>query len=209
MENQIGKVYGRLTILAEAESSESSERATRHRRNRRFLVRCCCEAATEKVVLLESLRSKRTTSCGCAQKDAVSQKSKTHGLSRHPLYSTWLLMIHRCENPKTENYASYGGRGIQVSESWKMLENFVNDMYPTYKFGLTLDRKDNNLGYSKENCRWATPTEQGRNKRNNRNITVNGTTKCVTAWCEELGLKVSTVLMRLKSGKTPEQALQI
>jgi len=199
VENVVGKVYGLLTVLTEAERKEE------HRR--RVLVRCSCEAATEKVVTLEHLRSGRTTSCGCVHKALLRARSTTHGSTKHPLYGTWKNMRQRCQNPRNSKYVNYGGRGITVCERWDSFENFILDMGPTYKRNLTLDRKDNSLGYSPENCRWATPVEQSMNRRNTLKVTLNGRTQALKDWCLELDLKYPTVYHRLKAGKTPAQAL--
>ena len=194
VENAIGKTYGNLTVLAEVEKEG---------KNRRVLVRCSCEAATEKTVYLGNLRRASTTSCGCVKK-AVK---KTHGLARHRLYHTWFEMLQRCQNTKDKRYADYGGRGVTVCDRWQAIENFIADMQPTHLEGLTLDREDNSNSYSPENCRWATKTEQARNKRSNINITLNGKTQCLLAWCEDLKLNYKTVYTKIRSGKTPEQVL--
>ena len=92
--------------------------------------------------------------------------------TKHPLYSTWLTMRDRCNNPRNRHYANYGGRGIFVCERWNKIGGagfwaFVDDMGDRPE-GTTLDRIDNNSGYSPENCRWATKIEQSLNKRTNR-----------------------------------------
>jgi len=197
-EDVVGKVYGLLTVLVEV------ERKVRHRMVR---VRCSCENATEKTVRLSALREGSTISCGCAGKAAASVRMSTHGLTQHPMYNTWANMLKRCQNSNHKSYKRYGGRGIVVCESWNKFENFYADMHPTYEEGLSLDRKDNNQGYSPENCRWANWTEQAQNRQNNVNITIKGKTQCLAAWCEELNLKYSTVYMRIDRGQSAEQAL--
>lgn len=118
-----------------------------------------CHCGNEFKTQTSNIKSGHTTSCGCLQ------GSKTHGLKSHRLYNTWLGMVHRCNNPKCKYYKDYGGRGITVCDRWLSIENFIEDMYPTFIEGLTLDRKDNNLGYHKDNCRWVTKNIQARNTR--------------------------------------------
>lgn len=195
----VGNTYGLLTVLAEVE---------KYKIYRKVLVRCSCDAATEKVVFLNCLRGGSTKSCGCIQKLATKAAKTTHGLRNHKLYPTWRNMLQRCQNPSIKQYPDYGGRGITVCTRWQKIENFIEDMGPGYSKGLTVERIDNNQGYSQENCKWATKSEQSRNMRSNQNLTLNGETKCVTDWCLELGLNVNTVFNRVRKGKTAEEALK-
>ena len=98
---------------------------------------------------------------------------KFHGLSKHRLYATFTSMHKRCYDTNHSQYEDWGGRGIGVCDRWnrnvlgieKALNNFISDMYPSFKEGLTLDRKDNDKGYSFENCKWSTKQEQSDNAR--------------------------------------------
>lgn len=96
---------------------------------------------------------------------------KNNGKIKHPLYSTWANMMRRCYDTKNSAYENYGGRGITVCERWKRFDtgfsNFVSDMGDRPK-GFSLDRIDNNLGYSPDNCRWSSRRDQNVNRRNNK-----------------------------------------
>lgn len=83
----------------------------------------------------------------------------------HPFYACWYNLQQRCHNPSNVNYHHYGARGIFVSKSWQIFSHFYDDMFADWKKGLEIDRKDNNLGYSVENCHWVTRSENCRNTR--------------------------------------------
>lgn len=125
---------------------------------------CECECGEKRVVLQYSLTSGKSKSCGCLQVELQKEMMTTHGKSYHPSYKAWQSMHQRCSNPNNPDYSNYGGRGISVCESWKCFNNFLSDMgcRPELK---TLDRMDNNKGYMKSNCRWATAKEQAANRR--------------------------------------------
>lgn len=91
-----------------------------------------------------------------------------HGISaQHPFYACWYNMLQRCTDPENPRWERYGGRGITISPAWRSFAQFKLDMFATWQKGLSLDRIDNDRGYSKENCRWATPAQQGQNKDSN------------------------------------------
>jgi hypothetical protein len=116
-------------------------------------------------------------------------------------------MITRCRSKKLHNYASYGGKGITVCKRWEKFENFLADMGEVSE-GKSLDRKNNNLGYTPENCRWATVTEQNRNRYTTRRLTLNGVTLTACEWSERLGMKYHTLMARLNDyGWSVEKAL--
>jgi hypothetical protein len=124
--------------------------------DRRFaLVRCEC--GTEKAVSRGLIADGRSTQCAkCA--------SFKHGKTSTRLYGVWEAMRGRCNNPNDKGYKNYGGRGITVCERWDSFVNFLVDMGEPAP-GTTLDRENNDLGYSPENCRWATSHEQVINRR--------------------------------------------
>lgn len=125
-------------------------------------------------------------------------------------YKRYRSMINRCYNPNHTHYHNYGGRGITVCNEWKNdYQKFCDWANSSgYKEGLTLDRIDNNKGYSPENCRWATRKEQGRNQRTNVKITINGKTKLMCEWAEISGISEGNISKRIKRGWGDEDLLK-
>lgn len=126
---------------------------------------------------------------------------------QHHLYHTWEGMISRCQNVSCISYKYYGARGIKVCERWRDFKNFVTDMEPTWKAGLTLDRRETDKDYDPDNCLWSTPKEQQNNRRCCHRITIDGVTKTVTQWAEEKGIKRETIFARIRNGWTEEAAI--
>lgn len=173
---------------------------------------CRCDCGKELVVSGNSLRMGRSRSCGCIQKEvvaAIGRDNKTHGMTGSKEYNAWLCMIQRCYNPKIEHFKNYGGRGISVCAEWKeSFERFLEDMGFAPSDTSTVERKNNNGNYEPSNCAWATRKEQTNNTRANHKITFRGRTMNLCQWAEELGIKQSTLSMRLGAYKWPvERAL--
>lgn len=114
---------------------------------------------------------------------------------KHPFWVSWRHMKDRCLNTKSNSYKDYGLRGITVCERWLDFQNFYDDMYPLYSDRLTIERLDNNKGYSLENCTWIPRSEQNKNRRNVKRF--NG--KLLSEWSIELGINRSTLEMRYYS----------
>ena len=146
---------------------------------RRFgIYRCFC--GKEFKTRTHYIKSKHTKSCGCI-KDIVKSGYK-HGQYRHELYGHYRAMIERCYNPKQTCYDRYGGRGIRVCGRWlEDINNYIEDMYPTFKKGLTIERIDVNGNYEKSNCKWVDMVTQAHNKDYD-NIMKYNTTGYIGVW---------------------------
>ena len=139
-----------------------------------------------------------------------NKNGMTHG-ERKPLtpeYLAWRSMRERCKNPRHKVYEQYGGRGITVCERWDASYlDFLADMGRKPSSSHSLDRIDNNKGYSPDNCRWATKKEQGRNRRDNTVIEFQGKRMCVADWADEFGMSRNALYIRLKNNWPIAEAL--
>ena len=151
------KRYGRLTAVAFHSRNKHSKPLWTFR----------CDCGRELIAQLPNVINGKTRSCGCLRSEFGVKQGKNnlkHGMSFSPEYLSWKSMIARCRNPNATGYERYGGRGINICERWLTFANFFEDMGPRPP-GRSIDRVNNELGYSKANCRWATRSEQERNKR--------------------------------------------
>lgn len=140
------------------------------------------------------------------QAEAARRAHTKHGMRHTREYSTWQSMLNRCRRPKTRSYERYGGRGITVCERWRTFENFLADMGPKPP-GMSLDRIDNDGNYEPGNCRWATWSQQNRNKNNNTRLSYKGLTLPMSEWAERFGLSLNVLQLRLLKGWSIEKAL--
>ena len=196
-----GKRFGRLTVISRAEN-----------RTGRSAWLCGCECGKNRIVLAQSLKNGSTVSCGCYGKEIFKNAALKHGHARasgrSPEYSAWQGMIQRCTNKSCAAYRHYGGRGIKVCDRWLNFENFIADigMRPE---GYTLERKNNMMGYCKENCEWTTRKNQARNTRRNRLLELDGVKATMPEWSERTGLTVDTIRNRFRNGWSVEETLSI
>jgi len=188
---------------------------TGERRGGHVVWHCRCDCGDEVDARGNNLTSGRTTSCGCYNRERVAEAHTVHGMARygkqHPVYDAWTHMIQRCENPNDPAYKNYGARGITVCEEWHDAKAFIEwALAHGWQEGLSIDRIDNDKGYSPDNCRWATWKEQQRNKRNNHLITFNRKTQTLAEWAEEVGVKRHVLNNRINVLHWPiERALSI
>lgn len=194
-----GEAFGRWVVLGRDKNKKGTF----------WLCRCSC--GVEKSVVSTVLRDGRSKSCGCWKSEVVIARNTKHG---HALtgklsttYHSWVGMIQRCTNVNHGSYSRYGARGISVCDRWMLFDNFLADMgeKPPHT---SIERVNNNLGYEPGNCRWATAIEQARNKRNNRLITIDGTTKSIAEWASEKGLHPSTISDRKQRNWSDSESLQ-
>lgn len=165
---------------------------------------CDCECGNTIKTTSGNLRSGHTKSCGCLKRE----KATSHGHSQAPEYWAWASMIQRCINPNNDAYRDYGGRGISVCSRWKdSFSAFLSDMGRRPSRLHSIDRIDNNKGYSPDNCRWATLREQSRNRRNTHWIEIDGERRVVSDWAAQKGLHYTTILHRLERGLSERDAV--
>lgn len=184
-----GKTFGRWSVLSEAK-----------KRIGKVYWTCRCECGTVSEVAGSVLRRGRSRCC-------TKCRVTTHGKSAFPEYTVWLAMLGRCRRKSSDAYRNYGQRGITVCDEWQSFAAFYRDMGPRPTPKHTIERKDNDLGYSKGNCKWATRKEQLRNTRRTHFLTFNGIAQCVTDWAKQLGMPPRTLHNRINRGWSVERAL--
>jgi len=175
---------------------------------------CRCDCGTVKEVLYRYLKNGRSTSCRCYANELLVKMSTKHGCvsggNKTPEYICWLQMIGRCHRTKHKMFNYYGGRGISVCDRWKLKGGFINflkDMGVRPSINHSIDRLDNNGNYNKENCRWATKSQQSNNTRRNRVIIIDGERMTALDISKKFEINYSTVISRLNSGWSWEEVI--
>lgn len=184
---ETGRRFTRLVVLGPGETVK-----------KRTQWRCLCDCGSVVEVRTDHLLRGNTGSCGCFLRDVLlattPPSQRTHGMSASVEYRVWRHAIARCHNPRDSNYHNYGARGITVCERWRAsFVNFLEDMGHRPPGRMSLERVDNDSGYSKENCIWATAAAQARNSRNTK---LNTEAAKVIRHLAKKGIKVS-LLARL------------
>lgn len=190
--------FGRLTVLYCVSRSTRSNPVTK------WMCRCDCGSETK--VRSYHLQNGLVQSCRCLFKEKLSERKAKHRLTKTRIYRIWQNMITRTTNEKAPSYKNYGARGISVCEGWMGFENFQKDMHASYlehvevhgERDTTLERINNEEGYSPMNCRWATLAEQGSNKRSNKRYDVDGEMLTLSEISRRYNIPRETVFYRLK-----------
>lgn len=183
-----GMRFGKWTVL---------ERSTN--KGVQTMWHCKCDCGTERDVNAYTLVHSGSNCCGCIHKEKPNRK--THGMSKTFISREWRGIKSRCYNTNSKSYKDYGGRGIKMCDKWKDdLQSFYDDVSKLAHYGekgYTLDRINNDGNYEPNNVRWATKSEQNKNKRSNINITYNGTTQCLKLWAKEFNIPYLSLYQRI------------
>lgn len=198
-----GRRFGELSVI------EPSGRHVFAKGGAHIYWLCQCDCGREKRINGGSLRTGRTISCGCHMQEIGRRrghKNTRHGMTGSPEHRVWSSMRARCRN----NSPYYGARGIEVCERWEVFENFLADMGPRPSASHSLGRKENDIGYCPENCRWETRVEQARNQRSNRIVTYQGKTGPLASFFEmgSADPAYDLVMQRVSRGWPIEKAMQ-
>jgi len=191
-EDLTGKKFGRFLVAGQVENNLGVKVA---------FWNVVCECGNARVLRNYVLKSGHTLSCGCAKRDAVISRNTRHGLSELPEYVVWKLMRRRCNSSGATGWGYYGGRGIAVCKEWDDFNTFYADMGSRPSPDHQIDRKDNDKGYCKENCKWSTRGEQMRNYRRNVLVSYGGEILVLKDLSDRLGFNYGKTCYHARSGQ--------
>ena len=201
----LGQKFGKLTVIDEATSIRTKSG------NVMAMWKCRCDCGNECVVLANNLKRGHTNSCGCYREELRPTLKYVHGYTKTRIYDVWSKIKSRCYKENDCRYHIYGGRGITMCDEWKnnpisFIEwAFANGYDENAKYGeTTIDRIDNNKGYSPENCRIANERVQRNNRRTNHKVTYCGETHTIAEWSRILNVNVNTLTTGVHNGKSIE-----
>lgn len=187
----VGETKNRLTCTSLLGTNKHGQR----------IIQCLCLCGQKMQVAAQDWKSGHTKSCGCLKRELSSERAKRdlrkHGLSQHPLFPTWNNMMRRCYDKNNHAYANYGGRGIRVCKRWHNPAAFIEDVGEKPSKTHSIDRKNNNKGYSPSNWRWATRSQQTQNTRVSRFVTYKGKRLLLREWAELYEINEGTLRTRI------------
>lgn len=171
---------------------------------------CKCDCGKTTYTRGTFLVKGQVKSCGCQNRGSTTHGHTAKNSPTRTEYRIWREMLRRCHLSSCPSYAAYGARGIRVCDSWrKSFDIFLRDVGPRPSMLYTLDRRDNRAGYFPGNCRWATKAEQVENRDASMYFNVFGVRQSLSAWAKQLGISPQTILKRLVTGQTLEEAFSI
>ena len=202
-ENLEGVRFGRIVVL----------KCVGKTRNNITVYKCVCDCGDEKYLRSDKIKTQQVGACGCAKNKIrpCYRRNRKPGtrIKRTSEYRAWEDIKKRCLNPKHKDYPNYGGRGIGMCDEWvNSSASFLKDMGNKPSSLHEIDRIDNELGYTKDNCHWVTKKVNNWNKRNNRVFMYKGRDVCVAELSERYKIKYSVLYYRLCALMMPvEEAL--
>lgn len=187
-----GNKYGMLSVLRRVQNAPNGVARWE----------CKCDCGNVVIVRGGNLKNGAVKSCGCLRHD-IGARTKTHGMSKTRLYQTWANMKERCCCKNNPAYGTYGGRGIMICDDWNnSFEAFAKwALSNGYQDDLTIERIDYNKGYTPENCKWISKSDQANNRRSNVKITFNNETHNLSEWCKMYGKNYYLVYNRIHKNK--------
>lgn len=172
-------------------------------KNGEYYVCVSCDCGNKKEYKYKGFQVSKPTHCGC------EHGCKTHGMSKTPLYKSWLAMKRRCDFPDELHKKYYKDKEITYCEEWKDFICFSKwALSNEYVDGYTIERLDNSKGYFPENCTWIPAKDQNKNKTNKSHLIIDGVDKSYTEWANEYGLRENTIRMRVKYGWSGKDLLK-
>lgn len=172
---------------------------------------CVCECGNPKVIGVGNIN--RTKSCGCLFRSMRTPEATASSWKYKELYETWRGIKQRCFNKKHSNYAHYGAKGVSVNPEWvndfDSFNDYINSHLGPRPDGFSIDRINVSGDYEPGNIRWASPSDQAKNRRNNIWITAFGRTMVATDWARESGLTFTCIAYRIRAGWNPEIAVSM
>lgn len=189
-----GERFGWLVAIKYHSSYEDYRGRLRHKWE------CQCDCGNTKVVKSGVLIKGDSLSCGCVAARKESRVINYHKMSGTKAYNSWTKMMERCLNPESRSYKWYGGRGILICERWADFRKFYADMGDPPSPIHSIGRIDNDGNYEPSNCRWETPSQQGKNKRGIVWLTIGNKTQTIRQWSAEYGISENVVSSRKSRG---------